>query len=105
MKLVIKYDAPVELAKRGAQAAFAHYVVRYAHYEPRVVWKSDRSFDFSLKAKGIRVHGSAALDDGAVAIEMAVPFVFRILEARATAAVTGEIHTWIERVRATEPAV
>ncbi len=100
MKLVIHYDAPVELAKRGAEAAFAHYVVRYAPYEPRVVWKSDRTFDFSLKAKEIRVTGSATLDDGAVAIDMAVPFDFRILEARATAAVTREIHSWIERVRA-----
>lgn len=104
MKLVIHYDAPVELAKRGAEAAFAHYVVRYAHYEPRVAWRSDRSFEFSLKAKGIRITGSATLDDGAVAIDMAVPLLFRILEARATAAVTREIHSWIERVRASEAA-
>ena len=104
MKLVIHYDAPVELAMRGAQAAFAHYVVRYAQYEPRVVWKSARSFDFSLKAKGIRITGTATLDDGAVAIGMAVPFVFRILEARATTAVTREIHTWIDRVRAGDAA-
>lgn len=102
MKLVIHYDAPVELAKRGAEAAFAHYVVRYAQYEPRVVWRSERSLDFSLKAKGIRVTGSATLDDGAVAIEMAVPFVFRILEARATAAVTREIHIWLDRIRAAD---
>lgn len=104
MKLVIHFDAPVELAKRGAEAAFAHYLVRYAQYEPRVVWRSERSLEFSLTAKGIRVTGRATLDDGAVAIEMAVPFVFRILEARAKAAVTREIHTWIERIRAADAA-
>jgi hypothetical protein len=104
MKLVIRHDAPVEIAKRGADAAFAYYVVRYAAYEPRVTWKTPRSFDFSIKAKGIRVNGTATLDDGTVAIEMSIPFVFRVLEARATAAVTREIRIWIDKVRLADAA-
>ena len=83
MKLVIHHDATVEIARKGAEAAFAAY---------------------SVNARGVHVAGTATLDDGTIAVEMRVPFVFRVLESRAKAAVTREIHGWLAQVQAEEAA-
>lgn len=104
MKLVIHHDATVEIARKGAEAAFAAYSVKYAQYRPTVTWRSPQSFEFSVNARGVHVAGTATLDDGTIAVEMRVPFVFRVLESRAKAAVTREIHGWLAQVQAEEAA-
>jgi hypothetical protein len=99
MKITIPHDAPWEVAKRGAELAFAHYVVRYARYEPRLSWESPKRFRFSLTAKGLRVSGTATLDDGSVAVDIEVPFPFRVFESRARQAVAREVALWVAKAR------
>jgi hypothetical protein len=104
MKITIVHGAPWEVAKRGAELAFAHYGVKYARYEPRLSWEAPNRFRFSLSAKGLRVSGTATIDDGTVAVDIEVPFPFRVFESRARQAVTREVQIWVAKARETGPA-
>lgn len=99
MKITITHGAPWEIARQGATLAFEHYAVRYARYEPRLAWEAPNRFRFSLTARGMRVGGTATIDDGTVAVDIEVPFPFRIFESRARQAVAREVTVWVEKAR------
>jgi hypothetical protein len=90
MKHVIHHNLDLNQSRSLAERAIAHYEKRFAKYEPKVRWIDDRRAEVRFNAKGISLTGNVELQPGAVAIDLDVPFLFRVFRGTAVRLLEAE---------------
>lgn len=99
MKHTIEHSLPFDMAKKAAEKAFNAYAERFAKYNPTATWKDERSADVGFEAKGVKLGGAVTLRDGAIDLEMDVPFLFKPFRSKALEIIEGEIRNWIDKAQ------
>ncbi len=99
MKHVIAHDLDVATAKKVTERAFAEYQHRYAKYDPRFRWASDRRAELSFSAKGLKLEGAMEVAEREITLELDVPFLLRPFRGRAMEIIEREVKVWLERAR------
>ena len=102
MKHVIEHGLDAATAHKVTERAFAEYKTLYPSYDPTLTWTSDRAAKVGLSAKGLKLHGSVLLREGAIDVELEVPFLLKVFQKRAMEVIDREVRTWVERARAGE---
>lgn len=97
MKHSIKHHLSTDMAKKATSKAFEAYAERFSKYNPTATWKSEHAADVGFEAKGVKLGGAIALREGAVDIEMDVPFLFRPFQSKAVDIIEAEIRKWITK--------
>jgi hypothetical protein len=100
MKHVIPHDLDLELSKKAAERAFASYAAKLAEYDPKVTWTDSSHATISFKVKGISLTGSFTIRQGAIDMDLDVPFLLRPFQGRAVDVIDREVKEWIEKARA-----
>lgn len=100
MKHVMRHDLSPDVAKKVAEHAFDAYRERFADYNPRLTWTSDKHAEASFEAKGIKLGGTIELRPQEIAFEMKVPFVLRVFEKKALAVMERELDHWVQKAKA-----
>ena len=95
MKHTINHHLPIELAKKATEKAFEAYGERFSKFSPTANWTSDYDANIGFEAKGVKLGGAIALREGAIDLEMNVPFLFRPFQSRAVDIIEDEIKKWI----------
>jgi hypothetical protein len=98
MKHFVPHDLTLEQACQVARKAFEHYRERYAKYHPRLTWSTETKAEASFRAKGLTVRATIELLPHGVAVDLKVPFLFRIFRSRAEAVVRREVRYWCAQV-------
>ena len=97
----MRHDVPHNLddatAKLVADKSLDSYRRQFSEYQPRLTWPSSTRAEIAFKIKGVTLTGSVDLLPGVFAIDMEVPFVFRLFKKKATAVVEREIRKWIAK--------
>lgn len=99
MKHTISHPLPIDVAKKATQKAFEAYAERFEKYNPTAEWRGDYAADVGFEAKGVKLGGAITLRDGAIDIEMDVPFLFKPFRSKAVAVIEDEIRKWIDRAK------
>lgn len=102
MKHTIEHSLPIELAKKATTKAFEAYAERFAKFKPTADWKTDYEASVGFEAKGVKLGGDLTLREGAVDLEMSVPFVFKPFRTRALEIIEAEIRKWIGKAESGE---
>ena len=97
MKHTIEHHLPTDMAKKACVKAFESYAERFAKYQPTADWVSDDSANVGFEAKGVKLGGSVVLREGAVDLDMDVPFIFKPFRNKAMEVIEREIREWIGR--------
>jgi hypothetical protein len=95
MKHILKTNLDLFTSKQIADRALGHYQRRLAKYEPTVRWLDDQHAEVHFRAKGINVTGRVEIRPGEVAIDLDVPFVFRIFRGAAIRILDEELRRLI----------
>lgn len=104
MKHVVKHDLDQPTARKAADKAWEAYSERYSKYHPKATWTSDTHADIQFTVKGMTLDGSLDLEPGGIALELDVPFVFRVFKKQAIGVIEKEIQHWIDKAKAGELA-
>lgn len=102
MKQTIEHPLPIELAKKATQRAFDSYAERFAKFNPTANWKTENAADVGFEVKGVKLGGSIVLREGAIDLDMDVPFVFKPFRSKALEVIEKEITKWIKKAEAGE---
>lgn len=102
MKHTIDHPLPIETARKVARKAFAAYAERFSKYNPTAQWETDDSAKIGFEAKGVKLGGVVELRDGAIDVDMDVPFIFKPFRSRAMEIIEGEIRKWIGKAESGE---
>jgi len=104
MKHQILHDLEPAVAKEVAIRAFDSYRARFADYQPRLQWVSDREARIEFQVKGLKLSGSLGIVPKAIELELDVPFVFRLFKNKAVEVIEREVRVWIAKAKAGELA-
>ena len=99
MKHSINHSLSIDIAKKATTKAFEAYAERFSKYNPTAEWTTDRDATVGFEAKGVKLGGAIALREGAVDLDMDVPFIFRPFQSKAIEIIEGEIRKWIEKAQ------
>lgn len=99
MKHSVAHDLSFDLAKKAATRALESYQERFAEYDPKLRWTSDRDAEVSFAVKGMSLKGNFAVQDKCIDIEMDVPLLMRPFRQKALEVVEREIGKWIDKAR------
>jgi hypothetical protein len=99
MKHVIPHDLELGLSKKAAERAFAAYAAKLAEYDPKVTWTDAMHATISFKVKGISLTGAFTIRQGAIDMDLDVPFLLRPFQGRAVEVIDREVNEWIQRAR------
>jgi hypothetical protein len=99
MKHTIEHSLPLDLAKKATEKAFESYAERFAKYNPTAEWTGDYTANVGFEAKGVKLGGAIALREGAVELEMDVPFLFKPFRSKAVDVIDDEIQKWLDRAK------
>lgn len=99
MKHSVPHDLDPEQARLVTDKALHAYKERFAEYNPEVRWQDDTHAEVQFKAKGVTLKGMFELLPGKIAMEMDVPFVFKLFQKKAIEVVEREIQEWIGRAK------
>lgn len=103
MKHVIVHDLGVPMAKKVAEAAFAEYEQRYAKYNPKFRWASDRKAEgITIHAMGVTLAGAMEVSEGEITVDVRVPFILRPFRGRAMEIIEREVKDTVGRAHAGE---
>jgi hypothetical protein len=100
MKHTVTHDLPFDLAKKAADAALQAYATRFAEYDPRVTWTSERAAEVAFSAKGVTLKGTFEILSDRIEMEMEVPLLLRMFRQKALDVVEGEIVAWVQKAKA-----
>lgn len=100
MKHSVPHDLGAQRAKQVAEAAFNAYKQRYAEYDPKATWTSDRHADIAFAVKGIHLSGTMDINDSSIDMDLDVPFLLRPFKGKALQVIEDEIRVWIEKAKA-----
>jgi hypothetical protein len=98
----VKHDLDQATAHKAAEKAWESYSQRFADYKPRIEWTTNTHANIAFSVKGVSLKGAIDLEPQGIALELDVPFVFRIFKKQAVNVIEGEIETWIARAKAGE---
>jgi hypothetical protein len=102
MKHVVEHDLDQATAKRATQKAWDTYSTKFADYDPKAHWTTDKTAELSFSAKGLRVKGKIELEPKGIAIDLSVPLLLRPFQAKAYEVITREIKKWVDKAKAGE---
>ena len=95
----IPHDLDFNLAKLAAERAAEAYGKRFAEYEYRAKWVSDRRVELGFTVVGKRLEGAMTVKDDHLELELDVPFLFRPFRGKAIEIIEKEARTWIDKAR------
>lgn len=99
VKHTIEHPLSIDLAKKATEKAFESYAERFAKYNPTADWTGPHAADVGFEVKGVKLGGSIVLREGAIDLDMKVPFVFKPFRSKALDVIEREIKEWIERAK------
>ena len=97
MKHRVPHHLDFEAAKRATTCAFDSYIERFQQYNPTARWMSEKTAQITFSVKGVQMKGSLELEATAIAIDISVPFLFRIFQSKAVEVVEREIRHWVTK--------
>ncbi|MGC4065486.1 MAG: polyhydroxyalkanoic acid system family protein [Polyangiaceae bacterium] len=100
MKHEVPHDLGQAKAREVAEKAFAAYQSKFAEYQPKVNWTSDKTAEISFSVKGMTLAGNVEVTDKVIAIDLDVPFILRPFKGKAMEVIDAEIRQWIGRAKA-----
>ncbi len=98
----IRHDLNLELAKLVARKAVEAYGERFADYDFRSNWIDDSRVELSFAVAGKRLDGNITVRPDALALNLDVPFVFRMFKNKAIGIIEREANKWIEKAKSGE---
>ncbi len=102
MKHVVHHGLGLDTARKVADAAFGSYKERFAKYDPRVNWTSDRRAQITFTVKGISLEGVLEVDEKDIQMDLDVPFLLRPFKGKAIGVIEEEINKWVAKAKAGE---
>jgi hypothetical protein len=102
MDHTVPHDVGRELAKKATVAAMASYATKYGDYSPRTTWTGEYTATVAVHVKGITLDGKIEVREREIAMNLAVPFLFRPFKSRALQIIDREINAWMARAKAGE---
>jgi hypothetical protein len=99
MKHQIAHDLDMGLAKEAAARAFEAYQKRFADYQPKLKWVSDKDAQIEFSIKGMKLNGTIGILPRAVELDLDVPFVFRLFKSKAIEVIEREVQTWLDKAK------
>jgi hypothetical protein len=100
MKHEVSHDLGEAKAREVADKALAAYQAKFAEYEPKVSWKTEKNAEISFNVKGMKLSGQLAITEKHFDIELDVPFMLRPFKGKALEVIESEIRKWIGRAKA-----
>ena len=99
MKHRVEHDLDVGTARKVTEKAWESYRERFAKYNPTMAWDNDRRANVGFKAKGLSITGSLELVEGAIEMDLEVPFLLRPFRKTALDVIENEIRAWVEKAK------
>jgi hypothetical protein len=99
MKHQIPHDLDEKLAKEAAVRAFEAYQKRFAEYDPKVDWVSDRDARIQFNVKGMKLQGTMGILPRAIELDLDVPFLLRPFKGTALGVIEREVQTWLDKAK------
>lgn len=96
MRHSVHHNLDRATARRVTDEAWKSYRVKLAKYHPSFQWQGERRGAFAFQAKGLSLQGALELEEGAITVEMKVPFLLRVFERQATQVFERELRTWVD---------
>jgi hypothetical protein len=98
----IRHDLEMDLAKLVARKAVDAYGEKFAGYDFRSRWIDDTHVELSFAVAGKRLDGSILVRSDALALNLDVPFIFRLFQNKAIDIIEREANKWIAKAKAGE---
>ena len=95
MKHFVPHDVSPELAHRALDQAFASYSEKYAQYDPKMHWATERKAEISFNAKGMAITGTADVDVKGISFDLKVPLMLSMFKGTAVKYLESESQKWI----------
>jgi hypothetical protein len=99
MKHQIAHDLDESTAKLVADRAFESYQKRFADYQPKMKWVSDKDATIDFTVKGLKLAGTIGIRPRAIELDLDVPFVFRLFKSKAIDVIEREVQNWIGKAK------
>lgn len=99
MKHSIPHELDIDLARKATDRAIAEYSQRFAKYNPQFNWVDDRHGKLAFTAKGLTLTGEVELKEGAIDVDLDVPFMLKPFRKKALDVVEGQVREWVERAK------
>jgi hypothetical protein len=98
----IQHDLTPEQLRLAVQKFADAYRERFASYDTQVEWRSENLVEVRFKVKGMKLSGTLELLPRELAIDMDVPFAFKLFRSRAVSAIEEEVTPWLQKAKAGE---
>lgn len=102
MKHVVPHDLGQEKAKQVVVAALGAYEQKFAQYNPKSNWTSERRSDLSFSVKGMTLKGTLDVGPSTIELDLDVPFLLRPFRGTALGIIEQEIGEWIKKAKSGE---
>lgn len=99
MKHDIPHDLELDLAKLAARKAAEAYAQRFAKYDYKHRWASDARLELSFTVMSKRLEGVMEVLPRKLALELDVPFMFKVFQGQAIEIIEREVKEWIAKAR------
>jgi hypothetical protein len=99
MKHDIPHDLEIDLAKLAARKAAEAYAQRFAKYDYKHRWSSETRLELSFTVMGKRLEGIMEVQARKLALELDVPFMFKVFQGQAIDIIEREAKDWIAKAR------
>ncbi len=100
MKHAVPHDLGPERAKLVAEAAISSYATRFAKYNAKARWVSDKRADISFNVKGMALNGTLEVLPHAIEMDLDVPFFLKPFKSAAIGVIEAEIKGWLAQAKA-----
>ncbi len=99
MKHAIEHDLEPDLAKKAAEKAVEAYGKKFADYDFAAKWVDDKRVELGFTVAGKRLEGSMDVQPKQLALELDVPFVFRVFSGKAVQIIEKEARMWLDKAK------
>lgn len=99
MKHAVIHDLDLATSRQVTEKAWESYRERFAHYNPTIKWETDRRAVVGFRAKGVALTGSLELREGAIDMDLEVPFLLKPFRKKALDVIEREIRHWVEKAK------
>jgi hypothetical protein len=95
----IPHDLDFDLAKLAAVKAAEAYGQRFAEYDYRAKWVSDRRVELGFTVVGKRLEGAMTVMPDRLQLELEVPFMLRPFRGKAISIIEKEAQGWLDKAK------
>jgi hypothetical protein len=95
----IPHDLDFGLAKLAAEKAADAYRERFAEYNCKTKWVSDKRVEIEFTVMGKRLEGAMTVLSNKLELELDVPFVLRPFRGKAIQIIDKEARTWLDKAK------